>query len=108
MEHLCPLCNNSLARKRAKDYFDYQCSKYDSHFYAKRTHLDTNELLKIKVKLQNEDKSEWYFRINYDTVSTEVWTDENPNRIVIKQVFTPDFSDLSRLKSKIQTYMLFS
>lgn len=113
MEHICPICKNELVVSLNTVNVDFKCNKYDSHFFAKRlqlTHqtLSHPELLKIKVKFQIGDEPHWYLRVNYDQGTSEVWTEENPMRVIINQVFNPDFSDLIKLKEKIQTYMLFS
>lgn len=113
MEQFCPICKLKLVQTPNPKHADFRCYKDDSHFFAKRLtlnheSLDAPELLKVKVKFQIGNESPWYLRVNYDQNTSEVWTEENPIRIVINQVFNPDFSDLIKLKEKIRTYMLFS
>ncbi len=102
----CPICQRVLTEEHKISYIDYYCSpSREDHHYAVRFKGD--EVIKMKVRL-TDSQSTLYVKMNFDEGYLEVWTKENQNRIKINQTFTPDFTEIDKLKTKIRTYLTFS
>lgn len=103
----CPICDKELSVEEYDGYKDYHCRSRFDHHYGVR--IKDDEILKVKVRLTDEDGSCIFFKINYDEKVTQVWTLMNQvNRVAVPHIFEPDFTDLSKLKLKMKTYLLFS
>ena len=106
-KHTCPLCQKDLDIENKIKYIDYSCTTSDDHYFAKR--IKGDEMIKMKVRFTDPDGEKLYFKINYDLGGSQVWTKSNDNiRTEIQSVFIPDFSDITKLKNKIRTYLVFS
>lgn len=102
----CPICQSELVLENKTKSKDYSCIS-DDHFYAHR--VKENTITKLKVRFVEPNGNKLYFKINYDLGISEVWTKANDNRrTTIDTIFTPDFTDINKLKSKIKTYLVFS
>ena len=112
-EKKCPICQEKMIVESTPKHHDYIC-RQDDHFYSIRMaeSIKTSgiELRKLKIKLGNlETEPQCFFlRINYDEDTSEVWSSNNDSKNTIKQVFTPDFSNIPKLKNKIRTLLIFS
>ena len=108
----CPVCNQEMrkedadAQSTAYSYEEFAC-RQDSHFVMSR--LVKEELVKIKVRFTEPSGEKLFLKIEYDKGMCEVWGKTSSNdHVVIPHTFTPDFSDLTRLKQKIRTYLVLS
>lgn len=109
MEHSCPICQRALERDDRTKYVDYHCSPpKEDHHYAKRV-SPMNELLKVKARISH-DGEKMFLKLHYDEGYCQVWTnpDDDASKIRINSLFEPDFSDLTALKTKLRTYLVFS
>lgn len=109
LEHICPLCHAPLTEDApsTSGSIDYHCMRADDHYYAHR--VKNNEITKVKVRFTEFDGDRLTFKINYDQGTCQFWTQRSEhNRTEIQTIFTPDFSDIDKLKTKIKTYMIFS
>lgn len=115
MNRTCPICQRQLTKSPClstpqSTVIDYFChpSMMDHH-YGER--LRNGQLCKMKIRLTDQYTDERMFlRIDFDEGHSHVWTkqDDQKNRIVINHTFMPDFSQIEKLKAKIQTYLIFS
>ena len=112
----CPICNKKLTTNRSfsyknnkySKYTDYECKYKEDHFFVKRINCRMTNESKVKIRLSDETSLiSYYLKINYDENTSEVWVKDS-NKITINQVFVPDYSDLTKLKEKIKTYLNFS
>lgn len=109
MENLCPICQKSL-KMDPHLYFNISCEVGGDHFYAVSTS-------------RSGTKAELRFRIDkicvvlrYVDKNTKIWLDyssnDNPNQdkliATINDIIKIDFSDLPKLKEKLQKYIIFS
>jgi hypothetical protein len=108
MQKNCPICNNPLEPSyKDQEFFftDRRCATSKSiseHFYIERLLNSTNEIVKMKLRIDNT-----FLKINYDTKTTQMW--EIDKEIVsVDGIFEPDFSDIDKLKRKIKTLLTFS
>lgn len=105
-KYSCPICHLEMKPSDKPYKNDFNCKASDDHIYIHR--IKDDQISKIKIVFSDND-NRLFMKVNYDEGFTEVWTKSNNDyRTVIQSVFTPDFSDIERLKSKIKTYLTFS
>lgn len=128
-EETCPICKNKLIKKEMILYVppsisigsiqsnspseeDWECAIYSDHFFAKRILNNKVSILKIRL---NDFEFKLFLKVDFDKNISQVWTKSNElnYKIRIKPIevgfaFQPDFADLSKLRQKIKTYLLFS
>jgi hypothetical protein len=112
MERFCPICLRALTESHKISYIDYHCHPpVKGHHYAER--IKDDQTLRMKIRLTEEgsgpDLPHMYLHIHYDDGYSEIWTNPGQtDRIRIHHIFVPDFTNLNALKSKLQTYIIFS
>ncbi len=107
-KELCPICQSILFTDLIGDFI---CRNKADHSFMKRMKDDQNPLIfKITFKEYYEGiYGSQFIEINFVKGETKVWTKPNERfPIVIPYSFIPDFSDLTKLKSKIKTFFLFA
>lgn len=108
MNYVCPICHKNLF-KSERQYFvgeDLECVVYSDHYFAGRISDEKFSLIKIRL---NDGAHKLFMRVNFDDNISYFWTKQGDlNPIKINCAVQPDFSDLSKLKQKIKTYLLFS
>ncbi len=103
IEQICPICLKALSS--AKSYFDTSCAGSKDHFYGLRTY--ENEIVEKRIRLDKILVSIVYQP--EETTSICINKDFRLEHVVtIKQVLKLDFSDIPKLKNRLQTYMEFS
>lgn len=99
----CPICKYEC-QKYNNDYSeDFNCFLKNDHSYAVR--MKENKITKLKI-LVKEYMMNYYLKIDYENNVTEIWSSSHTNRIKVPP-FNMDFSDLKKIKQKIQTILLF-
>ncbi len=109
MTYSCPICQKEMTKEHKIKFIDYYCDPpQPDHHYSIR-YVDT-QVMKVKVRLTDvKHRDTLFFKIDYVEGNTQVWiTPNDPKRTVIPQTFTPDFSQIDKLRAKIRTYLVFS
>jgi hypothetical protein len=109
MDRTCPICHRILTCQPSIDLTDYECyPALDDHHYAERFIMNDKRIIRVRL---GQESNRMVVKINFDKGITEVWRGPpvlNPRKTIINQTFTPDFSDLDKLREKFMTYLLFS
>ena len=108
MEHNCPICQTKLAREHKISHIDYYCHPPQTeHHYSKRLERESGSVLQFKFRL-SEEGNHLFLKVDVEHGQSFVWAKaDTDERIKIDYVVTPDFSDLSKLREKIRTYLVF-
>lgn len=114
----CPICKANMLldseNRFCHLYEDYVCRSAD-HFLAIRSSGD--QMVKIKIRLQDEEKDNYFIKINYDLSTTEVWKNSNEvckntnsvdRSIVIDRVSKLELYSRNKILNKIKSILLFS
>jgi hypothetical protein len=123
IKRTCPFCESELSMEHNITFCDYFCNKFN-HFFSERitdAQTDTGEfildddgkqvkeLTKIKLCLIDCSGEKMYLKIDYDEHTSQVWTKDNKSpRILINDVFIPDYNNPKLIIKKIKSYLLFS
>lgn len=108
MENCCPICQKPL-KIDSETYFNISCRSRSDHYYVVNTS-------------KSGKKIELRFRINllcaivsYAEGITKIWSAKEyynssitVTAAVINEVIQIDFSDIPRLKEKLEKYIIFS
>lgn len=115
-DKFCAICNKKMQFENKIKHVDYTCVS-EEHMYGIRFAEDmfTNaiNLTKMKIRLGSKQSYNYMLRINYDDGNSEVWTN-NGNKLEeipkakINQTFTPNLSNVEKIKAKIKTMLAFS
>lgn len=111
MKPICEICQRETNLSFENTiYKEYICSvEQIPHFYC--CCLVNGNILRLQVRLSEDNESSLFFRTLYDQKRSEFWTrkgDIVSNRVKVDEIFIPDFSDLDKLKEKIKLYLLLS
>lgn len=102
----CPICLSLMRLDNKTEYDNYDCSKNSDHYLSQR--LFKGEKMKLKIKLNELNGDRYHLLINYDAGTSEVWmynqSSGKTEKIIVKNVNEPDFTNLDKLKLKIRTY----
>lgn len=114
----CPICSRQMEPDYKVKYLDYSCLS-DDHGYSIRLvenpFTKAVKQTKIRIRLGRLDDKNYLLKINFDEGYSEVWSsigttshkDVN-KRLKIEKTWSPDVSDLEKLKNKIKMYLIFS
>lgn len=108
MDHYCPICKQQLEKDSESVRTEFNCKPWSrDHHYSKL--IENNEIIRMKIRL-TDDSSQIYLHVNVQENYSEVWTQPNDiiGRIRIHKAIVPDFSNVTSLRSKLQTYLLLS
>jgi len=115
-DKFCAICNKKMLFENKIKYVDYICIS-EEHMYSIRFAEDTFtnavNLTKMKVRLGSKRAYNYMLKINYDDGNSEVWVNngdklEEIPKTRINQTFTPDLSNVEKIKNKIKTWLVFS
>lgn len=109
MENCCPLCRYPL-KIDPNIYFNISCEAGGDHFYAVST-SKAGTMAELRFRIDDI-----CVVLRYVDRSTKIWRDynanDNPNQdklmATINDIIKIDFSDLPKLKEKLQKYIIFS
>jgi hypothetical protein len=116
-EKKCPICD-SLMELTIKQFsitvnhtteeiisgIEFDCRK-DDHLFS--TRIIGSKTQKVKVRVGNQRDKSYYMMVHFDEGYTNVWIDDG-KKIKIQSTAIQDFSDIEKIKRKIQTYIVFS
>ena len=115
----CPICGNKLTNLRLKNsylasmdkranYMQRTCTKGRNHSFQNITDEGTSQVDWVKFSL-NPQGTRWV-EINFVTGKSRIicLKDGQPDYLDIDKQLEPDFPDLTKLREKINIYVLFS
>lgn len=105
MEKLpCLICSRKTEPANIIMYTDHVCMQKD-HSLTYR--VKNGVFVKIRVGFRSKGE-QLHLKVHYDDGYSEVWTWNDLPRLKINQVVYTDFSDITKLKDKIKTLLLFA
>jgi hypothetical protein len=111
-ENYCPICKSNLtldSNHTDKKISDYLCKFKEDHFFAIRMKNDYVSKIKVRVLDDDDLKSKLFIKVNFDENTTQVWKSINPShQIKVKSAIDIDFSNISKIRNKIKTILIFS
>lgn len=112
-KHACPICHRDLTMEHKITHINYHCyPPAVDHHYAKRVVRDN--LTQIKVRYRDDSGKKFFFKIDYLTGITEIWSAasgqviDKEDRVKINQILDTDFTDKDKMIQKLKTYLTFA
>lgn len=103
----CPICNDILLTKYPPSLIQGECVKYCikslSHYFKVNSYKNNHNIIKsIIIKFDLEFFWIWDFELN----NLSIFNHKNLDKKTLP-FFNPDLCNISKLKNKLKTYLIF-
>lgn len=113
----CPFCSENFNVTKNQDTIFNSCHKdnqesdliKDNHTYIQSIIIATNELYKIKLRLESGENRH-YLKVDYLRSKSQIWLGRNntPGRVHIDEIIKFDITKPEELIKKIKLYVSLS
>lgn len=116
---LCPICGSKLRNNHLHNQFmpilgktatfvERSCSLQHNHSIRFLVDAATGKIDFLRLPLNPQCSR--FIEINYHLNKSRIscWKDNKPDYLEIDKTLEPDFPDLTKLRDKVETYVLFS
>lgn len=106
----CPICQEPLEleiNERLIELTESEviiCNRIKDHIFIAQTSNQQPQIIKIKF---NEDGKKLFLKLDFQNEEAFLWTKPNDLRPRRIPLFSPDYSNIPRLKQKLKTLLLF-